>query len=62
MCVRVLAGKRSIEVLELGAIEREYMLVHARLQLLQQDPDPAHMAGLAATHSLTLTVLPLFCA
>ena len=45
VCYCVCAVKKSIEVLELADIEREYILVHARLQLLQQDPDPAHMAG-----------------
>ncbi|KAK2174344.1 hypothetical protein NP493_810g00006 [Ridgeia piscesae] len=36
---------RQVELLELEDIEREYMLVHARLQLLQKDADPAHMTG-----------------
>ena len=34
-----------MEVLKLEDIEQEYMLVHARLQLLQRDPDSAQIAG-----------------
>ncbi|KAI0231198.1 nucleoporin 160 [Lamellibrachia satsuma] len=37
--------RRQVELLELEDIEREYMLVHARLQLLQKEADPAHMTG-----------------
>ena len=39
------AVKRRMEVLKLEDIEQEYMLVHARLQLLQRDPDSAQIAG-----------------
>lgn len=37
--------KRQVELVELEAIEKEYMLVHARLQLLKKHPDPTHMSG-----------------
>ncbi len=39
--------KRKMEVLTLEDIEQEYMLVHARLQLLHRDPD----AGVARTYT-----------
>ena len=34
-----------MEVLELSEIEREYLLVVARLRLIQKDLEPAHMQG-----------------
>ena len=37
--------RRRVTVLEIADLEREYMLVLARLQLLQQDTDPAHATG-----------------
>ena len=37
--------KRRMEVLKLEDIEQEYMLVHARLQLLQSDPDSTQVVG-----------------
>ena len=38
-------GRRRVTVLEISDLEKEYMLVLARLQLLQQDTDPAHATG-----------------
>ena len=35
----------QLSVLELDHLDKEYMLVHARLCLLQNDPDPSHMIG-----------------
>ena len=34
-----------MDLLELGDLEKEYMLVHSRLQLIQKDADPAYMIG-----------------
>jgi nuclear pore complex protein Nup160 len=38
-------ARRRVTVLEIADLEKEYMLVLARLQLLQQDTDPAHATG-----------------
>lgn len=38
-------SRRRVTVLEIGDLEKEYMLVLARLQLLQKDTDPAHATG-----------------
>ncbi len=38
-------GPRKIDVLELPHLQREYLLVDARLRLLQKDHDPSHMVG-----------------
>ena len=38
-------SRRRVTVLEISDLEKEYMLVLARLQLLQQDTDPAHVTG-----------------
>ena len=38
-------SRRRVTVLEISDLEKEYMLVLARLQLLQQDTDPAHATG-----------------
>ena len=40
-----MTGRTNVEVLELEDLRKEYMLVNARLRLLQRDPDPAHMSG-----------------
>ena len=37
--------RRRVTVLEISDLEKEYMLVLARLQLLQQDSDPTHTTG-----------------
>ena len=36
-----------MDVLKLEDIEQEYMLVHARLRLLQKDPDPSYAIGMS---------------
>ena len=47
-----------MDILELVDIEKEYMLVHARLQLLQKQPDPSHMRGpTSATADETIGLL-----
>jgi nuclear pore complex protein Nup160 len=38
-------ARRRVTVLEISDLEKEYMLVLARLQLLQHDTDPAHATG-----------------
>jgi len=42
---------------ELGDIEKQYMLVHARLQLLHTLAEPAHMAAPQPTPSETVALL-----
>eukprot|EP00058_Branchiostoma_floridae_P011934 XP_002597422.1 hypothetical protein BRAFLDRAFT_122633 [Branchiostoma floridae] len=37
--------KKQVEILELSELEKEYMVVLARLHLIQKDPDPAHATG-----------------
>ena len=37
--------KRQVEVVELGEIQKEYILVHARLELLNRNPQPSYMSG-----------------
>ena len=39
------AARRQVELLVLDDVEKEYLLVHARLQLLQKDPDPSRLTG-----------------
>ena len=51
------AGDRNLEVLELTELEREYLLVNARLRLLQKDPDPAHMTGPTPSAAETVDLL-----
>jgi hypothetical protein len=34
-----------VDIIELEAMEKEYMLVHARLQLLTKQPNPDYMTG-----------------
>ncbi|XP_064599845.1 nuclear pore complex protein Nup160-like [Liolophura sinensis] len=36
---------QKIELLELADIDKEYLLVNARLRLIQKDPDPSHVTG-----------------
>ncbi|KAL3841807.1 hypothetical protein ACJMK2_019908 [Sinanodonta woodiana] len=38
-------GSRKPEILEMQDIEKEYLLVDARLRLIQKDPDPALASG-----------------
>ncbi|KAI8512729.1 hypothetical protein Bbelb_093680 [Branchiostoma belcheri] len=38
--------KKQVEILELSELEKEYMVVLARLHLIQRDPDPAHATGM----------------
>ena len=45
-----------MEVLEVGEIEREYMLVQARLQLLQKIADPTQFTGIHTISSKTFSV------
>ena len=49
--------KRKLEVLELEQIEKEYMLVHARLHLMQKDPDPSHIMGPTSSAEETVSML-----
>ena len=37
--------RRKVVVLEIGDLEREYLLVLARLQLLKADADPSRATG-----------------
>ncbi|XP_028408932.1 nuclear pore complex protein Nup160-like [Dendronephthya gigantea] len=49
--------RRRVTVLEIKDLEKEYMLVLARLQLLQQDTDPAHVTGPSLSPDETLVLL-----
>ncbi|XP_078583967.1 nuclear pore complex protein Nup160-like isoform X2 [Branchiostoma floridae x Branchiostoma japonicum] len=50
--------KKQVEILELSELEKEYMVVLARLHLIQKDPDPAHATGppLSAEETAALLV------
>ncbi|CAH1256707.1 NUP160 [Branchiostoma lanceolatum] len=50
--------KKQVEILELSELEKEYMVVLARLHLIQKDPDPAHATGppLSAEETVALLV------
>ncbi|XP_078662026.1 nuclear pore complex protein Nup160-like [Branchiostoma floridae x Branchiostoma belcheri] len=50
--------KKQVEILELSELEKEYMVVLARLHLIQRDPDPAHATGppLSAEETVALLV------
>ena len=37
--------KRQVVVVELSEIEKEYILIHARLELLKRDPEPSRTSG-----------------
>lgn len=37
--------KKQVELVELKDLQKEYMLVNARLTLLREDPEPSHMVG-----------------
>lgn len=37
--------RRQVTVIEISDLEKEYMLILARLQLLQHDTDSAHVTG-----------------
>lgn len=41
----MIAAKSKFEILELHDIEKEFMLVDARLRLISRDPDTALAAG-----------------
>ncbi|EDO48976.1 predicted protein [Nematostella vectensis] len=49
--------RRKLTVLEIGDLEREYLLVLARLQLLRMDADPSQGTGPALTPKETQTLL-----
>ena len=43
-------SRRKVTVLEIGELEREYILVLARLQLLKVDADPSQATGATVLH------------
>lgn len=54
---RTEASKRSVEVLEMKDIRREYDLIHARLLLLKKDTRPTNMAASIISAADTVTLL-----
>ncbi|XP_046859836.1 nuclear pore complex protein Nup160-like [Xenia sp. Carnegie-2017] len=50
--------RRQVTVIEISDLEKEYMLILARLQLLQHDTDSAHVTGppLSPTETLVLLI------
>ena len=54
----LLAVTRQVDIVELADIEKLYLLLHARLQLLQALAEPAaHMSGAAPTAQQTVGLL-----
>ena len=52
-----LPGSPQVEVLELHELQKEYILVDARLRLLKVEPDPAHMVGPTPSAEETVALL-----
>lgn len=51
------AANRSVEVLEMKDIRREYDLIHARLLLLKKDPQPTNIAASIISAADTVSLL-----
>jgi hypothetical protein len=43
--IALLSDARQVELVELKELQKEYVLVNARLKLLSNNPDPTHMIG-----------------
>ena len=41
----VSSGKRKVEIMELRQLEKDYLLLDARLRLIRKNPDPALASG-----------------
>ncbi|XP_033095600.1 nuclear pore complex protein Nup160-like [Anneissia japonica] len=50
-------GKRKVEVIELDQIEKEYLLVTARLQYIKQSSDPSNATGPTLSPHETVSLL-----
>lgn len=55
------ADKQKVELLELSQLEKEYLLLDARLRLIRKNPDPSLMSGKSFHKIIPETsCLPLF--
>ena len=56
----VSSGKRKVEIMELRQLEKDYLLLDARLRLIRKNPDPALASGRCRVWGSLLFLSSLF--
>lgn len=57
---RVSLGKRKVQIVELQHLEKDYLLLDARLRLIRKNTDPALASGKCRILEFTPLFLPFF--